>query len=63
MWLVSNTIILRLNFVFFSATYNIDEANRDRIGVCYHNRFKSVAEQCIRRLHQRHNWRQDSCLM
>ena len=43
MWLVSNTIILRMNIVF-SVTYNIDEANRDRIGFCYHNPFKSVAE-------------------
>ena len=45
MWLVSNTIILRMNSVF-SVTYNVDEANRDRIDVCYHNPFKSVAEQC-----------------
>ena len=44
MWLVSKTIILRINLVF-SVTYNIDKANRGRIGVCYHYPFKSVAEQ------------------
>ena len=44
MCLVSNTILLRINSVF-SVTYNIDVANRDRIGVCYHNPFKSVDEQ------------------
>ena len=43
MWLVSNSMILIINLVF-SVTYNIDVANRDRIGVCYHNPFKSVAE-------------------
>ena len=43
MWLVSNTMILIINLVF-SVTYNIDVANRDRIGVCYRNPFKSVAE-------------------
>ena len=32
MWLVSNLIILRINLIF-SETYNIDEANRDRLGV------------------------------
>ena len=44
MWLVSYTIMLRINLVF-SVIYNIGEANRDRKGVCYHNPFKSVAEQ------------------
>ena len=44
MWLVSKTIILRINLVF-SVTYNIDKANRSRIGVCNHYPFKGVAEQ------------------
>ena len=42
MWLGSKTIILKDKFSIFS---DIKQANRDRIDVCYHNQFKSVAEQ------------------